>query len=143
MTEPARAVADEWWSFEQRLGQYLGALLDGEAVVLAVSETERYVQFMSFGRQGIRGEVSYDPASEAAARALGWRLPARNDLGRSTSGTDNLEVEVPPAEVHLLARMAVGRHVSGRAISPGCAPDSSRRCPASRVRRRPCQAGRW
>lgn len=104
---------DAWWTFEQLLGRFLAELWDGEVLILAVPDTSRYVQFLSWGDHGVHGEVSHDrrqdPAADAdRALALGWQEPVRDRKGRSSTGTDNLEVDVPADEAHRLGAMTVG-----------------------------------
>lgn len=108
--EAAAPSADEWWAFELLLGEYLRALRDGEAVVLTVADTPRYVQFLSFGDQAVHAEVSHDAKNDddTGALGLGWQRPPRGRLGRSRTGTDNLEVDATPAEAGRLAAMSVG-----------------------------------
>lgn len=109
---PVDASADEWWTLEQRLGRFLRALRDREVLVIEVKGTARYVQFMSWGDQGIHGEVSYEggvagQGEDERVLALGWEPPVRDRKGRSVTGTDNLQLDMPPEEGHRLAGMTV------------------------------------
>lgn len=104
---------DEWWTCEQLLGRFLAELRDGEVLILAVTDTPRYVQFLSWGDLGVHGEVSHDRRRDPAADAdwmlaLGWQAPVLDRKGRSSTGTDNLGVDVPTGEAHRLAGMTVG-----------------------------------
>lgn len=103
------ADADAWWAFEHRLGGYLHALQPGDTVVIAVAGSPRYVQFLSFG-DAVHAEVSHDRKAEDAAPAvaLGWQEPPRGFLGRSKTGVDNLQADVPADHAHTLATMTVG-----------------------------------
>jgi hypothetical protein len=102
------SATDAWWDYEQRLGSFLGAMRDGEALVLDTGAAS-YVQFLSWGVHGIHGEVS-PPGDEEASRRLldlGWQPPAVDRKGRVVSGSSNFFVDVPPAEAHRLAHMTV------------------------------------
>lgn len=103
------ADADAWWAFERRLGTYLRELRAGEAVVIAVADSPRYVQVLSFG-DALHGEVWHDRKAEdpGPAVVLGWREPPRGRFGRSRTGVDNLLVDVATEQAGQLATMTVG-----------------------------------
>jgi hypothetical protein len=102
------SASDAWWDYEQRLGSFLAAMRDREALVLDIGGAS-YVQFLSWGDHGIHGEVSA-PADEETSRRLldlGWQPPALDRKGRVVSGSGNFFVDVPSAEAHGLAAMTV------------------------------------
>ena len=105
----ARSSPDAWEDYQQRLGSFLAAMRDGEALVLDTGDTS-YVQFLSWGEHGLHGEISDPPpgVTQAAERlfALGWQPPPVDRKGRPVSGT-NLFVDVPPGEAQRLAQMTV------------------------------------
>jgi hypothetical protein len=107
--DPSAPPAAAWEAFERRLGGYLHALQPGEAVVIAVADSPRYLQFLSFG-DALHGEVSHDRKAEDASPALdlGWQEPPRGFLGRSKTGVDNLQADVPAHDAARLATMTVG-----------------------------------
>ena len=107
------SAADAWWDYEHRLGSFLAAMRDGEALVLDTGDAS-YVQFLSWGEEGLHGEIS-DPPPAAGQETgemkrrlvtLGWQPPPLDRKGRPVAGP-NLFVDVPPSEAHHLARMTV------------------------------------
>lgn len=100
--------ADAWWDFEQRLSRFLSGLYDGETVILSdARDDSRYVQFLSFGQDGIHAEVSPSAGDEAMQR-LGWTPPRLNRRGKPVDGTLNLTASVLVDQIHLLPPMVVG-----------------------------------
>jgi len=98
---------DAWEQFAQRLAQFLVDLVEGEALILAVAQTPHYVQFLSWGEAAVHGEVSYDAGDVDRVVAVGWQAPERDRKGRSVTGSDNCQVDLPPSEAHRLAVMTV------------------------------------
>ncbi len=99
---------DAWWDFQHRLGSFLGALHDGETVILSDARDDScYLQFLSFGQDGIRAEVS-PSASDEEMQRLGWVPPRLNRRGKPVDGTPNLTAEVLADQIHRLPPMVVG-----------------------------------
>jgi len=99
-------AADEWWTFEDRLTRYLAAMPDDEVLILTDSNDDsRYVQFMSFGSNGIHGEAAMGASDDELVRG-GWQPPEVNWRGKPV-GSPNLTVDVPPQDVQRLSAMVV------------------------------------
>lgn len=81
----AAGPSQDWPSFTRRLAETLGALADGQYLILAATHIQRYVQFACCGAQGLRAEAvsnAYLPAHDQlgptqldALGAAGWRPP--------------------------------------------------------------------
>lgn len=99
---------DAWWDFEQRLSRFLNGLYDGETVILSdARDDSRYVQFLSFGQDGIHAEVS-PSAGDEEMQGLGWMPPRLNRRGKPVDGTLNLTAAVLVDQIRLLPPMVVG-----------------------------------
>ncbi|MBA2699966.1 MAG: hypothetical protein H0U61_14565 [Nocardioidaceae bacterium] len=99
--------ADAWWDFDHRLSRFLTGMRDGEVLILSdAGDDSRYVQFLSFGDQGIHAEVSPGTADEEVRR-LGWQLPALNRRGKPVGASPNFTADAPTLEAAKLAELAV------------------------------------
>ncbi len=73
--------ADAWWEFEQRLSRFLSAMHAGETMILSdQSDDSRYMQFLSFGADGIHAEVLAHQIRQLPATVVGalcdvWQIP--------------------------------------------------------------------
>jgi hypothetical protein len=100
--------ADAWWEFEQRLSRFLSAMHAGETMILSdQSDDSHYVQFLSFGADGIHAEVS-PSADDDEMQRLGWAPPRLNRRGKPVAGTLNLTAEMLADQIHQLPAMVVG-----------------------------------
>lgn len=100
--------ADAWNVFEKRLAWFLSALRDGEALVVSDrADDARYVQFLSFGDDGLHAEVSPSDRDDDVQR-LGWQSPRLNWRGKPVGGVRNLTADFTGSDRGRAAAMAVG-----------------------------------
>ncbi len=111
-----------WQPFAARLQQALSEMQEGQFMVLALKETNRFVQFAAQGALGMRVEATsnhflsgqdlLDSKKAAVLVALGWNPPTGTPT-QSTSesdpeGSPNFYLDIPnPIDFSKLAVMAI------------------------------------